>query len=120
MRRRTLPPGHPSIVESLCSIGTVVGYLGRHDEADGLFQDAILEAQKSEGTGALAGVYFHDAAATAIAGHKEQGLDLLEKAVGLGLNPDTFDLLKEKDLSSLHGNPRFEALVARMRPPRTK
>jgi serine/threonine protein kinase len=116
LRRRTLPAGHPSIVESLCSIGTVVGYLGRHDEAEGLFQDAIVEAQKSEGTGALAGAYFHHAAATTVAGHKDQALDLLDKAVGLGLNPDTFDLSKEKDLNSLHGNPRFEALVARMQP----
>jgi non-specific serine/threonine protein kinase/serine/threonine-protein kinase len=119
LRRRNLPPGHPSIVESLCSVGTVLGYQGRYEEAERLFQEASVEAQKSEGTSALAGAYFHHAAGAMVAGHREQALEFLDKAVGLGLDPVTFDLSKEKDLKPLDGDPRFEALVARMRAPKT-
>jgi eukaryotic-like serine/threonine-protein kinase len=112
-RRRGLPPGHPDIVEAMCSLGTTLDYLGRHADAEKMYQDAVREAQRSEGSPALAEAYYHYGAGAALAGRREQALQLLEKAVGLGLDPVTHDFSKEKDLQSLHGEARFEALAAR-------
>jgi tetratricopeptide (TPR) repeat protein len=49
----------------------------------------------------------------ALQGHREQALLLLRKAVDHGLNPSTDqNIEKDQDLISLHGDPRFDALVA--------
>jgi hypothetical protein len=52
-----------------------------------MFQDALREAP-------LAEAYFHDGAGAALAGDRVKALELLEKAVGLGLNPVRYDFSK--------------------------
>jgi eukaryotic-like serine/threonine-protein kinase len=116
-RRRTLPPGHPLVIDGICSLGTTLAYLGQHAEAERMFQDAVREAQRSEGSAPLAEAYFHYGVGAALAGDRPKALELLEKAVGLGLDPVTYGFSKESDLKSMHGDTRFEALAARMHSP---
>jgi serine/threonine protein kinase len=114
-RRRTLPPGHPLIVNSLCNVGLILSYEGRHPEAERVFQDAVAEAKRAEGSRTLAVAYFNYGCGAALAGRKEQSLQLLERAISLGLDPGAYDFSRQDDLKSLRGDPGFEALAARLR-----
>jgi hypothetical protein len=48
-----------------------------------------------------------------LAGDADQALDFLERAATTGQG-DREWLMQDNDLKPLHGNPRFEALLARM------
>ena len=50
----------------------------------------------------------------ALMGRRDEALSLLSQAVDHGLAPDLdLGMNKDTDLKSLHGDPRFEALVSR-------
>lgn len=62
------------------------------------------------------GVRYNAACLFAVAGRRERALDCVEKAVAAGFgNPDW--LAHDPDLTSLRGDPRFEAAMARSGPP---
>jgi len=56
------------------------------------------------------GMLYNSACIFAVQGEREQALDALEKAVDLGFGLRDW-LANDPDLASLHGDPRFEALL---------
>jgi dienelactone hydrolase len=55
--------------------------------------------------------YYNAACSYARIGQKERALELLAKAVATGMIQDRTSLRRDSDLESLHGDPRFEALI---------
>jgi eukaryotic-like serine/threonine-protein kinase len=113
--RRVLMPEHPDTLKSMGNLAVVLGYEGRYAEAEKLDRET-LEIRRR--------VLLPDNRATAIAaynlacvlgveGHRTEAFSLLREAVDHGLRPgDDLAIENDPDLKSLHGDPRFAALVA--------
>ncbi len=87
---------------------------GHYTDAEKLFREAIEIADKTKQQSAAAQAWYRFACAAALAGHRNDALDYLVHAVDNGFGrPDW--IASDSDLKSLHGDPRFEALVARAR-----
>jgi tetratricopeptide (TPR) repeat protein len=56
---------------------------------------------------------YYAASAIALAGRTDRALDSLEQVIRAGWSHRDF-LINDPDWSSLHGNPRFEAILARL------
>jgi serine/threonine protein kinase len=116
IERRVWGPEHPDTLKTMIDLGQVLNEEGRLAEAEKLNRE-VLEIERR-----VLGPEHPDTAATiynlgCIAAHKgkrDEAFSLLRAAVDHGLAP-TYDLEIEKDseLKSLHGDPRFDALVAR-------
>ena len=115
IRRRVLGPEHPDTLMSMSNLSDVLNVEGRYAEAEKL-QRETLEIQRR-----VLGPEHPDTATStynlscmsAHKGNRDQALSLLREAVDHGLPPGA-DLAIEKDpdFKSLHGDPRFAALVA--------
>jgi adenylate cyclase len=98
---------NPSDVRALGHGAGVMALLGKAAEMQQMIDRAA--ALRPDDYGNLATL----ACAAMLAGDAEQALDFLERAVATGQG-DREWLLQDNDLKPLHGNPRFEALIARM------
>ena len=85
----------------------VLALLGNSDDATRYIAKAL--AFRPDDHGNLATL----ACAAALNGDPEQALDLLERAVSAGRG-DRESILADNDLKSLHGHPRFGALMQKM------
>ena len=77
-------------------------------EAVASYETAISLGQRGWGT------YYNLACAHALAGDRDKAFVALDKAVGAGF-ADTGQLATDEDLASLHADPRYAALVQRLR-----
>ena len=78
----------------------------------GRFAEAGETYAKAGDAGYMAGLtYYNAACAFARDGQKERALELLAKAVQTGMIQDRTSFRRDSDLESLHGDPRFEALI---------
>jgi tetratricopeptide (TPR) repeat protein len=119
-RQQLFGPDHHQVIDDLCDLAITLSHMGRHAEAGRIFQDTLERAEQSEGKQTRPAAYFGYASGSVLAGRRQQGLELLEKSVDLGLDPLVYDLTKVDDLETLRGDSRFEKLVARMRLERDK
>jgi serine/threonine protein kinase len=115
IRRRVLGPEHPDTLRSMASLAGTLEQQGHYPDAEKLqretgdIQRRVLGHNHPDtalSTETLAEIF-------ALAGKRDEALSLLRDAVDDGLSP-AIDLYIEKDpdLKSLHGDPRFDALVA--------
>jgi adenylate cyclase len=98
---------NPSDVRALGHGAGVMALLGKADQMQRMIGRALALRPNDYGnlvTLACAAMLGKDA---------QQALDLLEQAIDTGQG-DREWLMQDNDLKPLHGNPRFEALVARM------
>jgi tetratricopeptide (TPR) repeat protein len=110
--------GHQSsgegLLDVLASLARILCHEGRYDEAQQLFHQVIQKASSAKDSAALASAWYDFACGAAIAGRRGEALGYLRQAIDLGhKNPD--EMINDDDLKSLHGDPRFEALVAKAR-----
>lgn len=98
----------PENVEALAELGHVYTRLGRL--AEGLAVDRRLVHLIPENPT----VHYNLACSLALCGEREAALDALEQAIGLGYADPAF-LLQDRDLESLRAEPRFDALVRKLR-----
>ena len=114
IQRRVLGPEHPDSLRSMTNLGDLLDKEGRHAEAEKLFRET-LDIQRR-----VLGPEHPDTATTvynlgviaAHRGNRTEALSLLRQALDHGLPPgDALDMEKDPDVQSLHGDPRFDALV---------
>jgi len=113
--RRVLGPEHPN---TLLTINTLAGTLsreGRYAETEKLLRE-LLDIQRRvlgpEHPNTAISVYNLGCMA-ALQGRRDEAFSLLREAVDHGLRASTdLGIEKDPDLNSLHGDPRFAALVA--------
>jgi len=113
--RRVRGPEDPDTLNSTNNLAEVLSHEGRYDEAEKLDQ-ATLEIRRR-----VLGPEHPDTAIStynlgyiaALRGRRDEALSLLREAVDNGLDP-SYDvgIDKDSDLKSLHGDTRFDGLVA--------
>lgn len=83
----------------------VLSFTGKHAEALPLFEEAFKAGKAEESD------YYNAACAGAMAGDKEYAFRYLEKCVQGGGDLDLDSLKADTDLTGLHADPRWEALL---------
>jgi len=115
VERRVLGPTHPQTLATMTNLGIVFFKEGHNVEADKLLREALENERRVLGPGHpdVAASSYMLAAINLGMGKRDEALARLQEAVDHGLEP-AIDLFIEKnpDFKSLHGDPRFDALVA--------
>jgi non-specific serine/threonine protein kinase/serine/threonine-protein kinase len=114
IRRRVLGREHPETLDSLQDEALDLTREGRFKEAEPLFKQAILTAAKGDEPGVQAAAWYNFAAGAAVAGRHEEALKYLSQAIDHG-QTSLWQITEDPDLKSLHGDPRFDALLAKAR-----
>jgi tetratricopeptide (TPR) repeat protein/predicted Ser/Thr protein kinase len=114
IKRRVLGPEHPETLRSMVNLATSLLYEGHYSDAEKLERETLDTRRR------VLGPEHPDVALSAYnlaiveerEGKRDEALRLLREAVDHGLSPgNSLGIEKDSDLNSLHGDPRFEALV---------
>jgi non-specific serine/threonine protein kinase/serine/threonine-protein kinase len=105
-------PQSPIMLAALEGEALDLSHEGRYDDAKKLYSEAIQMADKSGEPSAIASAWYKFARGAAIAGHRDEALQYLDKAIALGHWAPVV-IATAPDLKSLHGNVHFEALIAK-------
>ena len=113
--RRVLGPEHPNTLITMDGLAAVLAHEGHYAEAEKLGRETLDIKRRT-----LAADYPDTALSTyilgciaALRGQRDEALSLLHEAVDHGFAPmGDLGIEKDPDLKSLHGDPRFDALVA--------
>jgi serine/threonine protein kinase len=113
--RRVLGTEHPETLGLMENLATVLDEEGRYADAEKLLLDTLNISRRVLGpeqpdtalfTYSLGSIALHE-------GKRDEALAHLREAVDHGLQPGLdLGIEKDPDLKSLHGDPRFDALVA--------
>jgi non-specific serine/threonine protein kinase/serine/threonine-protein kinase len=113
--RRALGPEHPNTLDANNSLANTLMEEGRYAEAEGLYRQVLALQQRvlPKDHPNTAVTIYNLGCVVAHQGRKTEAISFLTEAVDHGLNASG-DLAVEKDpdLKSLHGDPRFTALVS--------
>ena len=115
IRRRVLGPEHADTAHSMLDLASVLAHQGQYSEAEKMLQQARDIQRRVLGPDHpdTAITTYELACVAALAGSREQALAFLRESIDHGLDPGAIlEIEKEPDLKSLHGDPRFETLVA--------
>jgi serine/threonine protein kinase len=114
IRRRILGPEHPYTINNLGALALELSRQQRYREAEELFREEIRTATKTKRQDLIGAGWYDFACGATIAGRQREAFEYLRQAIDLGGQaPD--DIASDPDLKSLHGDPRFEALLTRAR-----
>ena len=115
--RRTLGSDHPLTAVALYNVADVLYYQHRYAEAATILREAvdierrILGARHPDTVDSI----YKLARLLALTRKPDEAISLLDEAVDHGLDSGTLaNLEKDTALKSLHGDPRFDALVAKV------
>ena len=115
VRLRTLGPNHPDVALAMYNIANELHNQGRNVESAALFREtAELQRRTLGATHSDTLDSFYMLARVLAVDHKrDEALAVLQDAVehGLRLSHEDMSIESDKDLISLHGDPRFEAIV---------
>ncbi len=116
IRRRVLGPEHPDTLASMVNLSETLTKMREYPEAETLLKQALEIQRRVLGPDSpgIALSTYNLACIAALRGRQDEALFLLREAVDHGA-PAYIDMFvnKDNDLKSLHGDPRFAALVAR-------
>jgi serine/threonine protein kinase/Flp pilus assembly protein TadD len=116
---RVLGPEHPDTLSSMANLGMFLKREGRYAEAEKLIRQVanierrVLGPDRPE----TAECIYNLGCVAALKGNRDEALALVREAVDHGLVPaiDVRSIEQDPDLTSLHGDPRFKALIAHAR-----
>ncbi|MBB5345877.1 tetratricopeptide repeat protein [Tunturibacter empetritectus] len=113
---RTLGPHHQDTLESLRILGEALTKTGRYEEAKKLYTDTIASIGADARYAAREGVVdlWYDLASLSVrTGRRDEAFGYLERAVDAGYDNAPF-MHADEALKSLHNDPRFDKLLARV------
>jgi serine/threonine protein kinase len=119
-QRRTLGPEHPVTMQTAGDLGQLAVKEKRYPEAEKYFRETLAGQRRTLGDGHpdTATSAYGLAAALALEGKRDEAFTNLRFALEHGLPTDVrLGLEKDTGFKSLHGDPRFDALVASARQP---
>jgi len=110
---RVYGPENPYTVDSKSGLGLVYMKEHRYAEADRVYREALTTARRVFGENdAQTGDFFYNLAClAALQGRRAEALATLRQAVDHG-SRDADYMANDEDLKSLHGDPRFDAILA--------
>jgi non-specific serine/threonine protein kinase/serine/threonine-protein kinase len=114
IQRRVLGPEHPDTLMTVNDLVVTLAKEGRYAEAEKSFRE-LLDIQRRvlgpEHPDTANSIYNLGCMA-ALQGRRDEAFSLLREAVDHGYSPSSdLGIDKDPDLQSLHGDPRFTALV---------
>lgn len=115
IRRRVLGPEHPGTLASMNNLATAYVHEGKYAQAEELLSQTMDIRKRTLGPDHpdTAETSYNLGCIAARRGDKDQAIGLLSQALEHGLPPrDALGMGEDTDLTSLHGDPRFTALVA--------
>jgi len=118
--RRTLGPAHSDTLVTLDSLGGLLKNEKHYAESEKIYREALEGRRRALGIGHpdTAATAYNLACALALDGKRDEAFANLKLALEHALSADTRqNLEKDEDLDSLHGDPRFDALVLAARQP---
>ena len=112
---RVLGPEHPDTLRSMHNLGDILYEEGRYAEAETMLRETLNISRRvlgPEHPDTAASIYSLGSIAL-LTGKRDEALADLLEAVDHGLPPNMdLGIETDPDLRSLHGDPRFDALVA--------
>ena len=118
IQNRVFGPEHPDTLVLRDSLAIAIAKQRRYQEAEGIYEETLAVIRRVYGPNhpTTAGSIYNMACLEAVQGHHDKALALLSDALDHGLNANVaMGIESDEDLQSLHGQPRFAALVARAR-----
>lgn len=115
-RRRVLGEDHPSTLSSMNNLANIYAVEGRHAEAEALFLESLGRVRRvlGENHPDVSNTLYNLGCLASLRGDRKGALDWLGQAVTHGYSH--WDVMaKDSDLKRLHGDPAFDAIVARAR-----
>jgi eukaryotic-like serine/threonine-protein kinase len=111
---RTLGPEHPNTLHSADNLGTILDDEGRYAEAEKMQRNTLNIQRRVLGPDhpATLNSTYNLACYAALSGKRDEALALLAEVVAHG---QSLQFLTDSDLKSLHGDPRFEGLAAKVK-----
>ena len=114
IEQRVLGPDHPNTQTTITNLAYVLGPEGHYSDSQKLFRQVIESATKRGDVSSIAPAWYDFACMAALAGRRDEALEYLGHAVDNGFGKPEW-IVGDDDRKSLHGDPRFEALVAKAR-----
>jgi len=116
VERRILSPDHPSLITTMMGLGRIYMEEHRFAEAEKTFQETFSRSRRSMGESHpyTLNALYNLACKSALEAKRDEALARLRVAIDHGYAADQW-MQQDEDLQSLHGDPRFDALVARAR-----
>jgi eukaryotic-like serine/threonine-protein kinase len=109
-KRRVLGPNHPETIKTLFDLATTLFVEGKLDEARKIYNDRVEAFRQKSDRPGVAGALYDFACGAAIAGHTDEAFGLLRQSIDEGYM-DFDNMQGDRDLSSLHRDPRFGVLL---------
>jgi serine/threonine protein kinase len=114
IKTRVLGPTHTSTLQSMELEALGLSREGRYADSEKMFREVIETAEKTSQPATVGEAWYNFACAEAARGRPDQAFADLNHAIENGLiSPG--ELSADPELKSLHGDPRFDALVAKAR-----
>ncbi|HEX7959273.1 MAG TPA: serine/threonine-protein kinase [Terriglobales bacterium] len=116
IQSHVLGPEHPDTLVLRDNLATALAKQARYQDAEKLYRETRAIQQRLFGPAHpyTANSTYNLACLAAVQGNRDEALSLLNQAVGHGLAGNVVLAMEnDEDLVSLHGDPRFMALVAR-------
>lgn len=114
IKRRVLGPAHNSTLQSMELEALCLSNEGRYADAEKMFRDVIATAEKTNQPATVAETWYNFACAEADRGRTDAAIADLNHAVENGLvSPG--QISADPELKSLHGDPRFDAVIEKAR-----
>ena len=118
IRKRVLGPEHPDTLGSMSNLAGLYIHEGKFAQAEGLYTQTLEIRKRLLGPEdpLTAQTLYSLACVAARRGDKDRAITWLSESVDHGLPPrDALGVEKDTDLTSLHGDPRFTALVTHVK-----
>jgi hypothetical protein len=115
IRRRVLGPEHPQTLMSTVNLASSLLLEGHYADAEKLQRETLAIQRRVRGPDNpdTAVTVYNLAIVVERQGKGAEALQLLREAIDHGLSPDgILGIENDSDFKSLHGDPRFDALVA--------
>jgi serine/threonine protein kinase len=116
IERRILGPEHPDTLRTMDNLANSLSELGRYAEAEKLERETIDLRTRLSGPDhpMTAGAVYNLACILAREGRRDEAISFLGQSFEHGLPLKTaLGIESDSDLKSLHGDPRFDAIVTR-------
>ena len=114
IKTRVLGPTHTSTLQSMEMEALGLSREGHYADSEKIFRDVIETAGKTNQPATVAEAWYNFACAEAARGRADEAFADLNHAIENGLiSPG--ELSADPELKSIHGDPRFDALVAKAR-----
>jgi tetratricopeptide (TPR) repeat protein len=114
IKARVLGPTHNSTLQSMEMEAIGLSREDRYADSEKMFRDVIETAEKTNQPATVAEAWYNFACTQAARGRPDEAFADLNRAIENGLiSPG--ELSADPELKSLHGDPRFDAVVAKAR-----